>query len=189
MSRYADGDDGAFRIVYEVIAPSLELYLRGRVRDKAAVEDVLQSTFLQMHRARAVFIRGAPVLPWALVIAMRLSRDMRKRGAREVPSVLDGESGAPFLMAPAGTVEEEAIAAEVSEALRGALSGLSERQRLAFDLVNNQGLSHTDAARILCTTVTSIKMLVHRCYLALRAALKRGDNDPERRPGPAKESS
>src|SRR3954470_5646877 len=86
MDRYAAGDDSGFEVVYDLLAPRLAAYLARRVRDRGAVEDIVQQTFMHMHRARGSFIRGAEVLPWAFAIARRLMID-NDRLARRQPIV------------------------------------------------------------------------------------------------------
>ena len=84
MERYANGDDAAFGALYDAIAPRLLGFLSKATRDAAATEDLVQQTFLQMHRARGSFIRGAPVMPWALAIAKRLMIDSARRRRLEL---------------------------------------------------------------------------------------------------------
>src|SRR5215468_3689874 len=79
MERYARGDEAAFAELYDAIAPRLLGFLRKATRDAAAAEDLMQQTFLHMHRARGSFIPGAPVLPWAFAIARRLLTDQARR--------------------------------------------------------------------------------------------------------------
>src|SRR6478735_49383 len=55
MERYAAGDDAAFAQVYDEVAPRLMRHLRRHVACRAVVEDLVQQTFLQMHRARGRF--------------------------------------------------------------------------------------------------------------------------------------
>src|SRR5262249_52161974 len=71
MARYASGDESAFAALYDFVAPRLSAYLRRRVREPALVPDLVQQTFLHMHRARRTFRAGAEVLPWACAIARR----------------------------------------------------------------------------------------------------------------------
>jgi len=79
MERYANGDGAAFADLYDAIAPRLLAFLRRATRDGVAAEDLMQQTFLQIHRARGSFIPGAPVIPWALAIAKRLMIDGARR--------------------------------------------------------------------------------------------------------------
>src|SRR5438445_12760418 len=82
MERYADGDDAAFGIVYDRIAPRLLAFLRRRLRNDARAEDLLQQTLLNLVAGRASFLPGARVMPWACVIARRLLIDDGGSGRR-----------------------------------------------------------------------------------------------------------
>jgi DNA-directed RNA polymerase specialized sigma24 family protein len=42
---------------------------------------------------------------------------------------------------------------------------------VAFELIKKEGLSVKEAAEVLGTTVTAVKLRAHRAYVALRAAL------------------
>jgi RNA polymerase sigma-70 factor (ECF subfamily) len=186
MSRYAQGEAAAFSVVYDEVAPRLERFLHRHLREKAAVEDLIQQTFLQMHGARGSFIIGAEVLPWAFAIARRLMIDSGRKSKmrREERLEMDGDELAAGLPAPAAVTGEEMLyAREASSRLAAAFGRLSEPQRSAFELVKTEGLSHAEAATILGTTVTGIKLRVHRAYLALRAAL--GEPTPVTAPAAA----
>src|SRR6202044_212579 len=84
MERYSKGDDAAFAVVYDAIAPRLYRFLLRQTRDPGRAEDLLQQTMLHIHRARDRFIPGAEVTPWAFAIARRLVVDGVRRGRREV---------------------------------------------------------------------------------------------------------
>jgi RNA polymerase sigma-70 factor (ECF subfamily) len=170
MERYAQGDGSAFDLVYEAVAPRLEAYLRRHVRERSRIEDLIQQTFLQMHRARGTFMAGAEVLPWAFAIARRLMIDSARKGWREAP-IADHVDELAAKMTSAASGQELLEAQEARARLSLAYAGLSEPQRAAFDMVKSEGLSHAQAASILGTTVTGIKLRVHRAYLALRAAI------------------
>jgi RNA polymerase sigma-70 factor (ECF subfamily) len=174
MGRYAQGDQTAFEVVYEAVAPRLERYLRRHLREKSRIEDVIQQTFLQMHGARGSFIVGAEVMPWAFAIARRLMIDAARKGWREEPITCDVDQLAAKITRVASG-QELIEAQEARQRLAAAYAGLSEPQRAAFELVKSEGMSHAEAASILGTTVTGIKLRVHRAYLSLRAAVA----DPE----------
>jgi RNA polymerase sigma-70 factor (ECF subfamily) len=173
MDRYARGDDAAFAEVYDKLAPRLYGFLLRRTRDAAKAEDVLQQTMLQIHRARGRFLPGAEVTPWAFAIARRLLIDQHRRGAKEVLAPTDDDLGELLesLDAPA---DEVAIANEVAARIGQELERLPENQRVAFELIKQDGLSVAEAAQVLGTTVAAVKLRAHRAYEALRAALAVG---------------
>lgn len=177
MSEYASGNASAFEVVYEAVAPRLASYLHRHLRDKILIEDAIQQTFLHMHRARGTFIDGAAVLPWAFGILRRLMIDFaRKKPREEYLEVADGGSVGGVVLAASVANGEEVVTAQETEArLSDAYKRLTEPQRAAYDLVTAEGMSHAEAAGILGTTVTGVKLRVHRVYLTLRAAV---DDEP-----------
>jgi RNA polymerase sigma-70 factor (ECF subfamily) len=168
MTRYAAGDDAAFAEVYDELSPRLYGFLLRQTRDVARAEDVLQQTFLQIHRARDTFIAGAEVLPWAFAIARRLLIDSRRRGPREILQDSDARDAG---VAQEPRADDLAIAHELASRIRRELARLPEAQRVAFELVKQDGLSHAEAAQALGTTVTAVRLRAHRAYEALRAVL------------------
>src|SRR6185503_16025954 len=91
MQRYCDGDAGAFRALYALVAPRLLGYLMKMARERAVAEDLLQLTFLKLHRARAAYVRGADPLPWIYSIAHRTFLDEARRVKRAVVRVGEGD--------------------------------------------------------------------------------------------------
>jgi RNA polymerase sigma-70 factor (ECF subfamily) len=172
MDRYACGDAAAFSELYDVLAPRLSSFLLRRTRDPARAEDLLQQTFLQMHCARQHFSRGADVVPWAFAIARRLLIDTYRKGGREVLDDGDGdgeserESVAPGA-SPEGLAGQRRLARRIEEEL----ARVPEAHRAAFDLVQRDGLSMAEAAEVLGTTVSAVKLRAYRTYEALRASL------------------
>jgi RNA polymerase sigma-70 factor (ECF subfamily) len=91
MESYQAGRFEAFDELYSLVAPRLRRFLANRLRDAARVDDVLQETFLQMHRARHTYDPGQPLMPWAMAIA-RHCWLMEMRRARRRPAS-DGATG------------------------------------------------------------------------------------------------
>lgn len=170
MDRYAAGDDAAFAIVYDGLSSRLFGFLLRQTRSRQRAEDLLQQTFLQMHSARGRFVRGAEVTPWAFAIARRLVIDSYRRRRREV---VDGDrvevESAKRDTGHAADADYEAR--EMAERMQKELERLPPAQREAFELIKQEGLSLAEAADVLGTTVTAVKLRAHRAYQSLRRAL------------------
>lgn len=69
MREYQSGRFEAFDEIYASLAPALRRYLRSQARDAAKADDLVQETFLQIHRARHTFDASYPLMPWAMAIA------------------------------------------------------------------------------------------------------------------------
>jgi RNA polymerase sigma-70 factor (ECF subfamily) len=182
MQRYCDGEAGAFRELYALVAPKLLGYLVKMTRERALADDLLQQTFMKVHRARAAYVRGADPLPWIYSIAHRTFIDETRKHRRAVVRVGEAEE---LPEVPAGlTGESEDRRDEVRgdpELLSAALDALAElpaQQREAVVLTKLDGKSVAEAAEIAGTTVGAMKVRAHRGYEALRRLL--GKADPTR---------
>jgi RNA polymerase sigma-70 factor (ECF subfamily) len=170
MERYADGDPRGFEELYDLLAPRLWAYALRRTRNPSVAKDVVQQTFLKIHAARGRFIRGAPVLPWAFAIAARLVSDGAREGRYELlETAPDGEL--PDVASSDASADAVLQAKALAHRLEQALERLPCKQREAFQLIRQEELSYADAARVLGTSVVTVKLRVHRARLALRDVL------------------
>jgi RNA polymerase sigma-70 factor (ECF subfamily) len=187
MDRYARGDDAAFAELYDLLAPRLLRYLTRQTRSEARAEDLVQKTMLRIHGARGRFMQGAAVFPWAMAIARRLFiDDVRYRTADRQARSLEEE---PHLEPPdpAPSAADLVVARELADRIQRELAKLPDAQREAFELVKQEELSLAEAAAVLGTTVTAVKLRAHRAYVALRLAL--ADLGPDVLPGSSGEAS
>src|SRR5262245_61771988 len=168
MDRYADGDERACADVFDLLSPRLEGYVRRHAKEGG--EDLVQEVFMNMHRARGKFVRGAPVWPWARAIAHHLIVDSarKRRPAAVVP--IDGDEDVSLAGGQMG--DQVLEAKQTLEGVLAQLARLPEPQRQAYELVKEQGVSLAGAAQVLGTTETAVKLRLHRAYLALRSVLK-----------------
>ena len=169
MDRYAAGDASAFADLYDAIAPRLYGFLLRQVRNPTLAEDVLQQVMLQIHCARASYISGAQVVPWAFAIARNLVVDTHRRGKREVALDVDDPSNDRPSLDP--MPDDVLRAKQAARKLERVLGTVPESQRLAFELLKYDGLSLAEAAEVLGISVGAVKVRAHRTYVALREAL------------------
>jgi RNA polymerase sigma-70 factor (ECF subfamily) len=182
MSRYADGDDRQCAVVYDAIAPRLDQYLRRRLRNQAAVDDIIQQTFLQMHAKRGSFRKGSQVLPWALCIARNFMIDAVRKRKREasVDELFDPDAVSEGLVSALARGDELVEARQTNERIIAVFGRLTERQRAAFELTKCDGLPQAQAAQVLGTTVMGIKQCVHKVYAKLQRAFEDGEGTADR---------
>lgn len=177
MERYCEGDAAAFRELYAAVAPKLYGYLLRMARQRAVADDLLQLTFMKVHRARGAFVRGADPVPWIYSIAHRTFLDEARRVKRAVVNVAQGdelpEQAADLSGGAAAAAEVPRHDPEVTKAALAALSQLPDQQREAVVLTKLDGKSVAEAAAIAGTTVGAMKVRAHRGYSALRKALGR----------------
>jgi RNA polymerase sigma-70 factor (ECF subfamily) len=169
MERYSRGEDQAFSQLYDSLAPRLHQYLLRASRDATRADDLLQQTMLRIHRARGRFIVGAEVLPWAFAIARRLFIDSIRRRKGEQTG---GYEASPVEVAADQRPADELVDSQrLGGAIEAQLERLPESHRVAFELIQKEGLSIREAAEVLGTTPNAVKLRAHRAYVALRSAL------------------
>jgi RNA polymerase sigma-70 factor (ECF subfamily) len=169
MDRYAAGSAEAFNDLYRRVAPKLFGYLIRVSRDPALAEDVLQMTFAKVHRARHAYLSGSPFVPWLLVIARRTFLDERRSAAARW-EVLSDDGVLPELEA-GDAADDLGRRRDIDRAL----AELPPQYREAIELTKLAGLSGNEAARVLETTKSAVKLRVHRGYHLLRRLLEPED--------------
>jgi RNA polymerase sigma-70 factor (ECF subfamily) len=178
MERYCAGDAAAFAELYRRVAPRMLGYLMSLIGERAAAEDLLQLTFLKLHEARDVYVRGADPVPWMYTIAHRTFLDEARRRRRvRVKLTVDGELGQELRADLSGVREGDAPDAPdpMAQVTLAALAQLPQNQREALVLTKLHGRSHAEAAAITGTTPSAIKLRAHRAYVALRRILGRSE--------------
>jgi RNA polymerase sigma-70 factor (ECF subfamily) len=172
MGAYVSGDAVAFRVIFERYAP---LLLRAMLRElymREEANDLVQQTFLQLHRARADFDPGQKLKPWIFTIAMNLKREYFRRKKRRPERSLDLEGGA---FEPAvGALGAARV--EARHTLARVLADLPADQREVIELHWFDGLEFPEVAQVVGASVSAVKVRAHRGYVRLRQAL--GDDAP-----------
>jgi len=175
MAQYCDGKADAFRQLYGLIAPRLMGYMIRMCKDRALADDMLQLTFLKIHRARGAYVRGADPLPWMYAIAHRTFLDeMRKRKRAKVRLASDGDhmpEQSAHISGKSSEVDDDGPDPELAKAALAALDQLPIKQREAVVLTKLNGKSIAEAAEIAGATPGAMKVRAHRGYAALRKAL------------------
>jgi RNA polymerase sigma-70 factor, ECF subfamily len=181
MERYAVGDDAAFAAVYDALAERLLAFLRHKLGSLPRAEDLLQQTFLRMHRARGTFVSGSAVLPWAFAIARRLLIDELRRSQRSALAPAQAMADEAAQPSPGPSAQALLEADDLARRLQLRLAALPASQRAAFELVKLEGLSHLEAAQVLGMTVQAVKLRAHRASVALRSVLACASSQPKLR--------
>lgn len=170
MGRYADGDAASFAVVYAALHPVVQRCMRRWINDRALAEDLVQETFLRVHRARGRYRPGAPVGPWVVTIARRLSIDAhRRRGSNRV--LLTREGQVPEVKVD--PVEPVDDAAEMIAEVRAAIAALPDSLRPVVEMHKLEGRPMSEVAAALGINEGAARVRAHRGYKRLKASLGR----------------
>src|SRR5262245_32798487 len=168
MAAYLDGRVEAFDALYATLAPRLRSYLLAACRDAALADDLVQDTFLQMHRSRRTFQPGRPVTPWAFAIARHVFLMHRRRTARR----LRFEDTLAADLAASDLAHDASQSLAERDHVRRALERVPADQRRAVLLHHVQGWSFAEIAARLNIRVNAAKTRAFRGVRKLREQLR-----------------
>lgn len=171
MAAYVSGDRRAFEQLFARLAPRLHRFFRRSFSTEATADDLLQVTFLKLHRARDTYKPDMRVAPWAFAIAARVRLDEFRRRKRLAE---DGDEEALARADEARAVgprDDGAIDGDTADAVRRAVDALPESQRVVIHLNRFEEMTFAEIARVLGTTEGAIKLRAFRAYGALRQVL------------------
>ena len=151
ITRAADGDRGAFEVLYRRYSrPVFGLALR-RLGDRGRAEDAVQETFASIWRAaRSYRPERGPGAPWLYAVARNAITDRgraRTEPPIEVPEEHSVEAGPP----------ERAESAWTAWRVHRALEELSTNERTVIELAYWSGLSQSEVAEYLGIPLGTVK--------------------------------
>jgi RNA polymerase sigma-70 factor (ECF subfamily) len=177
MSAYCAGDASAFDRLFARMGPRVHGFFMRSFGSPQVAEDLVQTTFMKVHRARDAYRRDLPLAPWLFSIAARVRLDEYRR-RRRLPEDLDEEAlaradeqgGIGPEAAPVSS-EQAVDDADRAARVRAAIAALPETQRVIIHLHRFEGLTFTEIARTLGTTEGAVKLRAFRAYERLRKEL------------------
>ncbi len=175
MAEYAAGDGQAFERLFARVAPRVHRFFLRTFGETALADDLLQVTFLKVHKARRQYRPQLPLLPWLFAVAARVRLDeLRRRRRLAEDAGEDDLARAEEAGAEEGARAQaaEAARAEAAEAVRAAIDRLPQSQRVVLHLHRYEGLPLAQVAQVLGTTEGAVKLRAFRAYEKLRQELR-----------------
>jgi len=167
MVGYQNGSMDDFANLYAALERPLLRYLWTFVRNATLAEDLLQETFLQIHRARHTYTPPRPVRPWVYAITRHVAL-MHLRSARRRKEVLADDQLPEFPVSP--------VVAQLGDraTVQKMLADLPRKGREVLILHHLLGLSFEEVGQIVGTSAGTAKVRAHRALKALRDKVATG---------------
>jgi len=143
-------------------------------RDRHALEDLAQETFLKVWRALAQYDGRAPFQHWLSRITVRVALDhlrREKRRANEVELLQLGENALEWLRGADAPRDLEA--GEAREILARAMRGLSAKEQLVITLQEIEGRSVKEISALTGSSGVAVRVRALRARAKLKKALIR----------------
>ena len=162
MQAALTGDGIAYDSVLQEIRQKLRVYLSRKLPPHDR-DDVIQNILLSIHKARATWDGGRPLMPWVMAIArFRLNDHWRRQYGHAFKESVDLED-MKNILAIDGT---ETL--NVREDIRRIMNILSPKQQKILQLMYRQDQSVQEVAAQLQMTVSAVKVAAHRGYKIFR---------------------
>ncbi len=175
MEAVRDGDEAAFEALVREHQKRVVAFVYRMLNDAGAAEDIAQQVFVQVWRSARRYRPTAKFTTWLLQIARNLVLNELRRRSRKPTSALvpkDHEaSSAIYEDATLRNPGQEALDRELEDAVNQAVAALPEQQRAALLLLRHEDMSYEEIAKVLKTTVPSVKSLIFRARTELRVRL------------------
>lgn len=171
MAAYCKGDRGAFEQLFALLGPRLHGFFMRSFKSPAVADDLLQTTFMNVHRARSQFRQDLPVRPWVFAIAARVRLDEYRRRKRLIEDSASEELTASEMSQPVDA-ELSLEGGDRAAIVRAALEALPESQRAIVHLHRFEGMTFVEIARVLEITEGAVKLRAFRAYERLRRQLR-----------------
>ena len=168
MRDYLGGRLEAFDALYAALAARLRAYLVSLCRDVSVADDLLQETFMQMHRSRRTYQPGRPVSPWVFAIARHVFL-MHQRGTARRLRFLERLGAA---MRADDVVHDDVRSIADVDAVRRALGAVPADQRRALLMHHVEGWTFTEIADRLGIRLNAAKTRAFRGMRRMREQLK-----------------
>lgn len=176
MAAYQGGDFGAATALIKRLSPQIYRFFAGQFASRRDADDLLQETWMLIHKVRHTYRAGEPVLPWLYGIARHVRVDHYRKASRialheqqmdpapEQAAAIPGKSGT--------TVNVEEL-----------LAPLPESQREVILMLKVAGMTLEEVARATSSSVGSVKQKAHRGYERLRERMTAMALSKDRRGG------
>ena len=179
MLRVKRGDRAAFAELVEKYKQPVMNFVYRSLRDETEAEDLAQNVFLQVYKSRDRYERTAKFSTWLFTIARNLCLNEIRRRSRHPAESLE-EAHAEYDDVPSRQYEdkkvflptENILHGELADKIEEALADLPELQRTAILLCRQDELSYEEIARVLGTSLSATKSIIHRGRETLKEKLK-----------------
>jgi len=173
MAAYVAGDGTAFDRLFTALAPRVYGFFMRTFNNSAVADDLTQTTFLKVHKARKDFQNDKQLRPWLFTIAARVRVDeLRKLKPGQQIELEEETETATGAVEPPRLADEVIDEASRAAKVRAALEALPEAQRVIIHLHRFEGLTFPQIAEALGTTEGAVKLKAFRGYEKLRHELK-----------------
>jgi len=143
-------------------------------RNKQDANDLAQETFMHAYKFLRNFKQRSTFYTWIYRIAVNLTLNFLKRRKRDEKKQVQLEDYSLDVKSAASTLSPEgySMKKELSEKLKEAIGSLPLTYRASFVLVVFQGMTHSQAAKVLRCSENTVSWRMHKARRMLQQKLR-----------------
>lgn len=167
LRRLQEGNEFAFKALYEIYAPRLTLKLLKLLRSEELAEDILQDLFIKIWEVRHTINPELSFGALLFKIAANLSKNVYRRNIYDQlmrKQINPDDSHNP--------IEESLNQSEAKELLQAALNKLTPRQREVYIMHKIDGLSYQEISSRLSISASAINHHMQEANKQLKNILR-----------------
>lgn len=176
MEYFQGGTVQAFNVLVSRYKDRLHNFLYRYTHSHEDCEDLVQETFLRVHRSRHSYERIAKFSTWMYTIALNLAKSLYKKKQRmqkvSIHEDPDNNESREMTFEDSNILQDEELHQKLCiKELEKALMHLNEEFREAIVLRDIQELSYEEIAEITGTAMGTVKSRINRGRLQLQEIL------------------
>ncbi|MBO4879063.1 MAG: RNA polymerase sigma factor [Clostridia bacterium] len=170
--RYLNGDEDAFGEVVELYFDNLTYFINGYVHDVHASEDLAVDALTELVTHPHRFAFRSSLRTWLYSVARNMALNYVSKRSREIPTPLSEADAADVR-----SLENDVLAGERQRLIARTIAELDEELRTAVHLVYIEGMSYSEAAKVLKKNEKQLGYLLSKAKTLLRGRIGREDVD------------
>jgi RNA polymerase sigma-70 factor (ECF subfamily) len=164
MEAVKSGDLQQATLLFERYNKRIFNFLARMTMDRSLAEDLTQNVFLRIIKYRNSYREGARFQSWIYQVARNVFSDHYQRHKNKFSDFVDVDKISDHMP----DKEEGDLQNEKEILLHRSMAKLTEEQRELLVLTRFQQMKYEEVAAIMDTTVSNIKVKVHRAIIKLR---------------------
>jgi len=178
LERARNGEPAAHAALYRAFSAMVYTLAYRMLGSKAAAEDVLQDSFVEIIRKAADFRGDGDIRGWIKRIAINKALShLRSPWIAKRSGAIDGHTPAHANGSVAGNVDENSRRLGLQQELERALAALSTTARAIVWLHDVEGYTHGEIGRLMGRSTSFSKSQLARAYRELRELLQPHETD------------
>lgn len=154
IKSYREGDEAAFKEIYQLFAPKIYRFAYSFLKDKAQSEEIVQITFISLWENRQNFDQEKALEPYLFTICKRLILD----NFRKVTSTnILREKLLLKISQSHNETEDDIILSDLMVFAEKAIKELPKQQQIVFRLSRFEGLSYEEIGERLNLSKYTVK--------------------------------